>query len=163
MCVISGQNGPLALIFEIIGPKTLFEKYIGNYHFLGYSSLVSSSTPFFLSTVAPDHQQMKFKKLTGTHAHEARVPFSHVSPHLKPYFTPFTHNRAENTHSANLSISLSPSHSASQSRYHSTQIDEFSLSISRSASFSEVSLSFSLLHCLCFFLLKCIFHSSRLR
>ena len=59
---------------------------------------------------------MKFKKLTGTHAHEARVPFSHVSPHLKPSFTPFTHNRAENTHSANLSISLSPSHSASQSR-----------------------------------------------
>ncbi|KAK4550984.1 hypothetical protein RGQ29_032640 [Quercus rubra] len=84
---------------------------------------------------------MKFKKLTGTRAHEARVPFSHVSPHLKPSFTPFTHNRAQNTHSANLSISLSPSHSASQSHYHSTQIDEFSLSISRSASFSELYLS----------------------
>ena len=40
---------------------------------MGYSSLVSSSTPFFLSTVAPDHQQMEFKKLTGTRAHEARV------------------------------------------------------------------------------------------
>ena len=49
-----GQNGPLALIFEIFGPETLFEKYIGKYHFLWYSSLVSSSTPFFYSTVAPD-------------------------------------------------------------------------------------------------------------
>ena len=41
-----GQNGPLALIFEIFGPETLFGKYIGKYHFLWYSSLVSSSTPF---------------------------------------------------------------------------------------------------------------------
>ena len=49
-----GQNGPLALIFEVFGPETLFGKYIGKYHFLWYSSLVSSSTPFFCSTVAPD-------------------------------------------------------------------------------------------------------------
>ena len=35
-----GQNGPLALIFEIFGPETLFGKYIGKYHFLWYSSLL---------------------------------------------------------------------------------------------------------------------------
>ena len=43
-----GQNGPLALILEIIGSETLFRKYLGEYHFLWYSkwysSLVSSST-----------------------------------------------------------------------------------------------------------------------
>ena len=50
----TGQNGPLALIFEIFGPETLFGKYIGKYHFLWYSSMVSSSTPFFCSNVALD-------------------------------------------------------------------------------------------------------------
>ena len=43
----SGQNGPLPLILEIFRPETLFGKYIGKYHFLWYSSLASSSTPFF--------------------------------------------------------------------------------------------------------------------
>ena len=59
---IYGQNGPLALIFEIFGPETLFGKYIGVYHFLWYSSLVSSSTPFFCSTVAPDVGIWNLKK-----------------------------------------------------------------------------------------------------
>ena len=49
-----GQNGPLPLIIEIFCPETLFGKYIAIYHFLWYSSLVSSSTPFFCSSVAPD-------------------------------------------------------------------------------------------------------------
>ena len=30
--------------------------------------------------MAPDHQYQEFKKLIGTRAHEARVPFSHASP-----------------------------------------------------------------------------------
>ena len=50
-CTVSyGQNGPLALILEIIGSATLFRKYLGKYHFLWYSSSPSSSTPFFSST-----------------------------------------------------------------------------------------------------------------
>ena len=40
---------------------------------------------------------------------------------------------------------------------------DFLLLLDKTSSSSEVSLSFSLLHCLCFFLLKCIFHSSCLR
>ena len=39
----------------------------------------------------------------------------------------------------------------------------FQALVDKTSSSSEVSLSFSLLHCLCFFLLKCIFHSSCLR
>ena len=50
----SGQNGPLPLIIEIFCPETLFGKNIAKYHFLWYSSLVSSSTPFFYSSMAPD-------------------------------------------------------------------------------------------------------------
>ena len=57
-----GQNGPLALIFEIFGPETLFGKYIGMYHFLWYLSLVSSSIPFFFSTMAPDVGIWNLKK-----------------------------------------------------------------------------------------------------
>ena len=39
--------------------------------------------------MALDHQHQEFKKHIGTRAHEARVPFSHVSPlpTLKPYVT----------------------------------------------------------------------------
>ena len=56
---------------------------------------MSSSTPFFLSTVAPDHQQMKFKKLTGTRAHEARV--------LRGFQR---HFNAQNFQTQNLTVSI---------------------------------------------------------
>ena len=151
-----GQNGPLALIFEIFGPETLFGKYIGVYHFLWYSSLVSSSTPFFCSTMAPGVGIWNLKNKLGTRAHEARVLLSHVSllPTLKPYVTQSLNHllpRAKHTHKPNLSISLLPlsiSLSPSQSKAISTQILSFCLSISRSASFSvSISLSVSLSHC----------------
>ena len=46
-----GQNGQIPSIFEIFCPETLFRKNIVIYHFLWYSSLVSSSTIFFKSNV----------------------------------------------------------------------------------------------------------------
>ena len=47
--------------------------------------------------MAPDHQHQEFKKLIGTRAHEARVPFSHVSPlpTLKPICYPQYQKRKE--------------------------------------------------------------------
>ena len=47
--------------------------------------------------MAPDHQHQEFKKLIGTRAHEARVPFSHVSPlaTLKTIFDRQYQNRKE--------------------------------------------------------------------
>ena len=53
--LLSGQNGPIPSIFEIFCPETLFRKNIAIYHFLWYSSLVSSSTIFFKSNVARWH------------------------------------------------------------------------------------------------------------
>ena len=136
-----------------------------------YSSLVSSSTPFFCSTMAPDVGIWNLKNKLGTRAHEARVLLSHVSllPTLKPYVTQSLNHllpRAKHTHKPNLSISLLPlsiSLSPSQSKAISTQILSFflsilqilsfSLSISRSASFSVavsllVSLSRAIAHAL---------------
>ena len=69
--------------------------------------------------MAPDHQYQEFKKLIGTRAHEARVPFSHVSPlpTLKPICYPQYQKRKEqrqnpqnSTHLASLSPSPLPEH-----------------------------------------------------
>ena len=87
--------------------------------------------PIFLFQRGSWRWHLNLKNTLGTRAHEARVLLSHY-PTLKTIFYIFypqqstaypTHNRAIHTHRPNLSISLSPSHSASQSRYHSTQID----------------------------------------
>ena len=78
--------------------------------------------PLFFIHVAPDHHHMEFKKLIGTRAHEARVPFSHVSPQatLKLICYPNYQKRKEfdSTHLVSLSPSplaehvqtLTPSH-----------------------------------------------------
>ena len=119
--------------------------------------------PIFLFQRGTWRWHLNLKNTLGTRAHEARVLLSHY-PTLKTIFYIFypqqsttypTHNRAQHTHRPNLSISLSPSHFASQSRDLPLNIAiiphrliKFSLSISRSASFSVVvSLSVSLSRC----------------
>ena len=63
---IKGQNGQIPSILEIFCPETLFWKNIVIYHFLWYSSLLSSSTIFFNPTWPNDMEssikQIKNKK-----------------------------------------------------------------------------------------------------
>ena len=56
-----GQNGQIPSILEIFCPKTLFRNNIVIYHFLWYSSLVSSSTIFF-NTMWPNEMESLIKK-----------------------------------------------------------------------------------------------------
>ena len=77
--------------------------------------------PIFLFHRGTWRWHLNLKNTLGTRAHEARVLLSRY-PTLKTICYPQqsktypTHNRAIHTHKPNLSISLSPSHSASQSR-----------------------------------------------
>ena len=89
---MQGQNGPLALIFEIFGPETLFGKYIGKYHFLWYSSLVSSSTPFLFSTMAPDVGIWNFKKSLVPELMKPEYCSATLSPYYPTLKPSVTHN-----------------------------------------------------------------------
>ena len=69
-----GQNGQIPSVLEIFCPKTLFRNNIVIYHFLWYSSLVSSSTIFFNPTWLDDMESL-IKKINNK-------KFGHLVPEL---------------------------------------------------------------------------------
>ena len=154
---------PISINCRNIWPNSTVCEIISHLPLFGVLELGELEYPIFLFQRGTWRWHLNLKNTLGTRAHEARVLLSHY-PTLKTIFYIFypqqsttypTHNRAQHTHRPNLSVSLSPSHFASQSRDLPLNIAiiphrliKFSLSISRSASFSVVvSLSVSLSRC----------------